>query len=175
VTPGASVTIAVQIAVDTAEVPRSRLPAAAVIKRWVRGVLVRENRGGELTVRIVGAGEGAELNRRYRRKRGPTNVLSFPYGQPHETMPPLLGDIVICAPVVTAEAREQGKAAEAHWAHMVVHGVLHLLGYDHEIESQARTMEALETELLRGLGYTDPYAGEARGGPGQKDVISQGT
>ncbi len=112
-----------------------------------------------VAVRIVGAAEGRRLNRSWRGKNKPTNVLSFPAGEmpagPDGSAP--LGDIVICAPVIRREAREQGKVAEAHWAHMVVHGVLHLAGYDHEVERDARVMERMETWLLASLGFPDPY------------------
>jgi len=119
-------------------------------------------RGGaasaELVVRIVDVAEMTALNHRYRGKSGVTNVLSFPY----ETLPGvtsgLLGDVVICAPVAAAEAVRQGKSLEAHWAHLVMHGVLHLQGYDHHDDSEARRMETLEARLLAGLGFADPYA-----------------
>ena len=102
--------------------------------------------------------EGADLNKRFRGRRGATNVLSFPF----ETLPglgecDLIGDLVICAPIVTREAREQGKALDAHWAHMLVHGVLHLLGYDHEDAPGTERMEGLETRILCGLGFPAPY------------------
>ena len=161
-TPARRITVTVQTAVDPAQVAKSQLPATAAVRRWVRAALAHHDRGGELTVRIVGAEEGAALNQRYRHKSGPTNVLSFPYGPPEETMTHLLGDIVICAPVVIAEARGQGKTPDAHWAHMAVHGVLHLLGYDHETDREARDMEALEVTLLQRLGYSDPYGESAR-------------
>jgi probable rRNA maturation factor len=135
------------------------VPAAAQLKRWARGALGTGVRG-EITLRIVGAEESAELNARYRRKRGPTNVLSFPAGTPaapaDEVLP--FGDVVICAEVVEREAREQGKRPAAHWAHMVVHGVLHLQGYDHEKVRDASIMEARERELLADLGFPDPYS-----------------
>jgi len=111
----------------------------------------------ELTIRIVDEAEGSELNSRWREKSGPTNVLSFPAepmpGAPDDT----LGDIVICAPVVAREAAEQGKLFEAHWAHLTIHGVLHLRGYDHQTDAEAAEMEALETQLLKQLEYPDPY------------------
>ncbi len=112
-----------------------------------------------MTLRIVAAAEGRRLNRQWRGKDKPTNVLSFPAGEPlapgDEAVS--LGDIVICAPVIRREAGEQGKTLRAHWAHMVVHGVLHLLGYDHESERDAVIMEALERELLADRGFPDPY------------------
>jgi probable rRNA maturation factor len=111
-------------------------------------------------VRVVGAAESRELNARWRGKDKPTNVLSFPSGAaiPGEAAMEL-GDIVICAPVVAREAREQGKAPRAHWAHMIVHGTLHLLGFDHEREHEARRMEAREVAILESFGYSSPYHG----------------
>lgn len=142
------------------------LPPAERLREWALSA-VGPARGGELTIRVVGEAESAELNERYRRKRGPTNVLAFPseplpvegaYDE-DELLP--LGDLVICAPVVAREAAEQGKTLEAHWAHIVIHGVLHLVGYDHETEAEAGEMEGRERELLAGLGIADPYAAEA--------------
>ncbi len=135
------------------------VPAAAQLKRWARSAIESGVRG-EVTVRVVAAEESAQLNSRYRGKKGPTNVLSFaaeaPAGAADELLP--LGDVVICADVVEREAREQGKAPAAHWAHMVVHGVLHLQGYDHEKVPDASVMEAREQALLAGLGFPDPYS-----------------
>ena len=115
---------------------------------------------GELVVRLVDEAESAELNQTYRQKLGATNVLSFPFevppGLPIEEAP--LGDLVICAPVIAREAAEQGKETSAHWAHMVVHGVLHLLGMDHIEANEAEEMEAKEVEILSSLGFSDPYA-----------------
>jgi probable rRNA maturation factor len=108
---------------------------------------------GAVTIRVVGAAESRRLNRRFRGKDKPTNVLSFPYD-----VPGALGDVVICAPVVNREAREQGKAPAAHWAHMVVHGVLHLLGHDHIRAADAKMMEARERAILARLSYPDPYS-----------------
>ena len=122
-----------------------------------QGSACGEAEKADLTVRIVDAAEGAELNQRWCHKPGPTNVLSFPANGEEEIAPELLGDIVICAPVVLREAEEQGKDTEAHWAHLVVHGALHLLGFDHLKEPEARAMEQLETEILIRLGYSDPY------------------
>ncbi len=112
----------------------------------------------ELSVRIVDEVESRELNSRYRQIDKPTNVLSFPYESPKEIPINLLGDLVICAPVVVREAKQQYKATQAHWAHMVIHGVLHLMGYDHEENEQALEMEALEVQILEQLGFADPYA-----------------
>jgi probable rRNA maturation factor len=114
----------------------------------------------EVTIRIVDAAEGAELNRRFRDRDGPTNVLSFPFSPPPglpDGAAGLLGDLVICAPVVVAEAADQHKGLDAHWAHMVVHGLLHLLGYDHLLPADAVTMEALEIAILADLGFSSPY------------------
>ena len=121
--------------------------------------LPRGNEELALTIRVVGAAESRRLNRTWRNKDKPTNVLSFPAepspsGKGHGE----LGDLAICAPVVAREAREQGKPAQAHWAHMVVHGVLHLLGYDHENDRDAAAMETREVKILAQFGYSDPYA-----------------
>ncbi|MFO8140792.1 MAG: rRNA maturation RNase YbeY [Marinobacter sp.] len=114
----------------------------------------------EVTIRIVGAQESQELNQRYRGKDKPTNVLSFPFEAPAGITMPLAGDLVICAPVVAQEAREQHKEPAAHWAHMVVHGMLHLQGYDHIDDDDAEVMEALEIRLLAQLGLINPYQAE---------------
>lgn len=117
-------------------------------------------------IRIVDADESADLNNQYRRKQGATNVLSFPFESPQlpddsyeddEYLDNFLGDLVICAPIVNAEAVAQGKTLDAHWAHMIVHGVLHLKGYDHVEDADAEQMEALEREILTSMGFSDPY------------------
>lgn len=132
------------------------LPGTASFQRWVEAALIgRESTA--LTIRVVDSEESAELNERFRSRPGPTNVLSFAAELPPEIGIPLLGDIVICAPLVTAEASAQGKDPEAHWAHLVVHGVLHLLGFDHQSEAEAEVMEAREIEVLAGLGFANPY------------------
>ena len=131
------------------------VPGPARLRRWARAALGR--RGGELTVRIVGPAESRSLNRRYRGKDKPTNVLSFPSGAPARGKQRVLGDLVICAAVVAREAREQGKPAAAHWAHMVVHGVLHLVGYDHIRAADAKVMEGRERAILARLSYPNPY------------------
>jgi probable rRNA maturation factor len=137
------------------------LPEQAELYRWAEAALAGAGyrRQAELVVRIVNAAESAALNETYRHKQGPTNVLSFPFEAPAPIETDLLGDIVICAPVVVQEAATQNKAVQAHWAHMVIHGVLHLLGYDHQEDSQAKQMEILETRILTGLGYPAPYGG----------------
>lgn len=133
-------------------------PSQQDISRWVEAVLQAEGRDdAELTVRIVDEQESAELNEQYRHKNGPTNVLSFPFECPPEVELNLLGDMVICAPVVQREAREQHKQEQAHWAHMVVHGTLHLLGYDHLHQDEAEAMERREISIMEVLGFENPY------------------
>jgi probable rRNA maturation factor len=129
------------------------------IRRWIEAVLAAEAKTAEveLTVRIVDEAEMAELNARYRHKTGPTNILSFPFEAPPGVELNLLGDLVIAAPVVQREAREQGKTETAHWAHMLVHGTLHLLGYDHLKPAEAEDMEAREINILHELGFSNPY------------------
>jgi len=134
------------------------LPAAPMVRRWVRAALAGRRERAELTVRLVDEPEMIELNQTYRHKTGSTNVLSFPFEAPPGITLALLGDVVICAPVVAREAAEQGKLLSAHWCHMVVHGVLHLLGFDHQTDNEAHTMERLETEIITALGFADPYA-----------------
>jgi probable rRNA maturation factor len=149
-----------QLALDDGEPPSPGLPDAEQIEHWVAAALAAADyraEQAELTVRIVSEAESAELNQAYRHKTGPTNVLSFPFESIPELPLPLLGDLVICAPVVAREAKEQGKPLQAHWAHMVVHGSLHLLGYDHIAEPEAEVMEALEIAILSDLGYDNPY------------------
>ncbi|AGA89508.1 metalloprotein, YbeY/UPF0054 family [Thioflavicoccus mobilis 8321] len=135
------------------------LPTAADCAAWITAALAGRRARAEVTVRLVDLAEGTELNRDYRGKDGPTNILSFqfeaPPGLTAET--DLLGDLVICAPLVAREAAEQGKAPAAHWAHLLIHGTLHLIGYDHADEAAAAEMEGLETVILRGLGFDDPY------------------
>lgn len=134
------------------------VPAAEALTRWAEAALSGRRAEAELSIRIVAEPESAELNDTYRHKAGPTNVLSFPAELPPGVPVATLGDLVICAPVVAREAAVQGKSPEAHWAHMVVHGCLHLLGFDHEDDRQAAEMEPLETAILAGLGFPDPYA-----------------
>ena len=136
----------------------SDLPSEAQLRRWVELALRQRTADSELTIRLVDAEEGQELNRTYRHKDYATNVLSFPAEVPDGLLDiPLLGDLVICVPVVEREAREQNKTLEAHWAHLVIHGCLHLLGYDHIDDEEAEEMEGLERQLLAELGYPDPY------------------
>jgi probable rRNA maturation factor len=133
------------------------LPGEEQIQTWVAAVLDGQREESELTVRITDAEEIIQLNSEYRQKDTPTNVLSFPMDFPEEVNIPMLGDIVICTEVVEREAKEQNKPLEAHWAHMVVHGTLHLLGYDHINDDEAEEMETLETRILTDLGYDNPY------------------
>ena len=133
------------------------LPDPAKFTAWARKAL-SETADAELTLRLVDRQESRALNAAYRDRDGPTNVLSFPADLPDGIGIPLLGDIVICAPLVAEEAEVQGKAVEAHWAHLVFHGVLHLLGHDHQKDREAEAMETLEIELLNSLGYGNPYA-----------------
>jgi probable rRNA maturation factor len=148
---------------------RPWVPAPAALRRWARVAHVaargRAHRGrgttaapaAALCLRIVGKAASRRLNAAYRGQDKPTNVLSFPASATERALGASIGDLVICATVVAAEARVQGKALAAHWAHMVVHGVLHLHGFDHETARGARVMEDLEVEILRGFGYQDPY------------------
>jgi probable rRNA maturation factor len=135
------------------------LPSEAQFRAWCTMALRQRSADSELTIRLVDEAEGRELNHTWRHKDYATNVLSFPADVPDELLDiPLLGDLVICVPVVEREAQEQAKISEAHWAHLVIHGCLHLLGYDHIEDEEAEEMEALERELLAELGYSDPYA-----------------
>ncbi len=133
------------------------VPDSDRIQTWAAAVLEKRVHGTESVIRVVDSEESAALNQQYRNKTGPTNVLSFSYGPYADQPVKLLGDVVICAPIVAAEAAQQAKDPDAHWAHMVVHGLLHLLGYDHVQDRDALQMEALELEILSGLGYPDPY------------------
>ena len=137
--------------------PSENIPSDTLIKRWASAALGNHNDSTELSIRVVGESESADLNKQYRGKSGATNVLSFPFSAVTPEPLPMLGDLVVCAPIVSAEAEQQQKSLQAHWAHMIVHGVLHLLGYDHGDDSDAQTMEALETEILLGLNYPAPY------------------
>jgi probable rRNA maturation factor len=148
-----AMTIELQVQRATAS---EQLPADSQIERWVRTALA-ECANAVLTIRIVDRQESRQLNARYRGQDTATNVLSFPAKLPSEIDLPLLGDIVICAPLVAAEADAQGKSVEAHWAHLVIHGVLHLLGHDHQQPDEATAMESLEVSLLESLGIGSPY------------------
>ncbi|MDD5365060.1 MAG: rRNA maturation RNase YbeY [Gallionellaceae bacterium] len=136
-------------------VARDGLPTRAQFRVWAKAALAH---AAQATLRIVDEDEGRQLNRDYRGKDYATNVLTFEYG-PDETLAaaPMSGDIVLCAPVVAREADEQGKPLTAHYAHLVIHGLLHLQGYDHEDEAETAVMEALESFVMMRLGYPDPY------------------
>lgn len=134
----------------------AQLPAAEDFEAWVKSTL-EPGSNVELTVRVVGREESRELNKTFRGKDSATNVLSFPAELPEGIDLPLLGDIVICAPLVAEEAAEQGKAVSDHWAHLTIHGVLHLMGYDHLDDDEAEAMESLEISLLESLGINNPY------------------
>ena len=154
--------LSVDIQVATTTESGDEPPEPESMKRWLRAALARqlpadESRELELSVRLVDREEGRTLNKHYRGKDKPTNVLSFPSDLPPDLPFRHLGDIVICAPVIAEEAREQGKTREAHWAHMLVHGVLHLLGHDHVEEEEAELMEGLEIQILASLGFANPY------------------
>jgi probable rRNA maturation factor len=144
-------------------VPRAGLPSAVSFRRWVAAALDGRIREADLAIRIVDSKEGRALNRHYRGKDYATNVLSFPADMaedvslPKGVKMPLLGDLVLCAPVIAREAREQKKPLAAHYAHLTVHGALHLLGWDHADERDAECMEQLEREILATLGIADPY------------------
>jgi probable rRNA maturation factor len=149
----------VKLHVDIQTASVEAVPTEKDLRRWIAAALHGRatQEQVEVSVRLVDSAEMAQLNETYRGKTGATNVLSFPAGLPAELAIPLLGDIVICAPVVRAEAAQQGKTESAHWAHMTVHGTLHLLGYDHIEEEEATIMEALESAILSELNYAGPY------------------
>ena len=133
------------------------LPTEEQFQLWVNTALQPYNKPFELTVRLVKSQESQQLNQQYRNKDKPTNVLSFPFEVPDGIELDLLGDLVICASIVEQEAQQQNKAIQSHWAHMVIHGCLHLLGYDHISEQEAQEMEGLEIKLLTGLDIANPY------------------
>lgn len=134
----------------------STVPSDLKFRQWAAAAL-RECGDAELVVRIVDREESQQLNARFRSKEIATNVLSFPAELPEEVDLPLLGDVVICAPLVEQEAQEQNKLPESHWAHLTIHGILHLLGYDHQTDEEATRMESLEISLLQSLDFRDPY------------------
>ncbi|MEK9765353.1 MAG: rRNA maturation RNase YbeY [Thalassolituus sp.] len=147
----------VQIADEVAD--HNGLPSEEQLTLWAEAALAGRTSFAEpeLTIRLTDEEESQELNNEYRGKDKPTNVLSFPFEAPPEVPIELLGDLIICVAVVEREAQEQNKTSEAHWAHMVIHGCLHLLGYDHIKDDEAEEMEALERTILASLGYPDPY------------------
>lgn len=135
------------------------VPSKILLRQWAKKALQNRKKPTEVTIRIVNADEMLALNTQYRQKEKVTNVLSFPLDLPTDIDidHPSIGDIVICAEVVNREAIEQNKLPNAHWAHMVIHGIFHLLGYDHEKEQEAQIMEALEIKILKSLGFPNPY------------------
>lgn len=146
-----------RVRIDIDNVSGKKVPTNTALKQWINAAIGTRRDKAELSVRITDADEIKMLNQQYRGKDYATNVLSFPADLPPEIELPHLGDIVICAEVVEREAREQNKTSEAHWAHMVIHGTLHLLGYDHIDDADAEIMEALETDILRSLNFANPY------------------
>jgi probable rRNA maturation factor len=148
------------VVVDLQNVCEGNVPKLSQFQQWVEVTLEKQPIRPvdcELSIRLVDAAESAELNSTYRSKTGATNVLSFPFDSPIMMKPKLLGDLVICSDVVEKEAKEQNKSSQDHWAHMVVHGCLHLLGYDHIKDDEADIMEALEVTILKSLLISDPY------------------
>lgn len=152
------------LAVDIQNASVEPVPEEEDLRSWITATLAYQARqqDTEITVRLVDEQEMTQLNQSYRGKQGPTNVLSFPADLPGELKLPLLGDIVICAPVVHSEATAQNKPQQAHWAHLTVHGTLHLLGYDHIEEEEATTMEALESAILATMHFPCPYSEQSQ-------------
>jgi probable rRNA maturation factor len=142
----------IQIATESGDYPSEQQ-----FQSWVDTVLSDRNQDGEVVIRLVDTAESAELNQQYRHKTGPTNILSFPFEAPPGIEMDLLGDLVICAPLILQEAQQQHKQPADHWAHITIHGILHLLGYDHIVEADAEAMEALEIKLLNMLNIANPY------------------
>ncbi len=133
-------------------------PAREQFELWINSALsILHEAVSELTVRIVDRSEMTELNQQFRQKNGATNVLSFPYSSPLPGDNGLMGDIIICQPVAVAEAEEQGKPLQAHWAHLTLHGLLHILGYDHQTDEEAETMESKEIEIMAQFSFDNPY------------------
>jgi probable rRNA maturation factor len=150
----------VKLHVDIQNACTDPVPDEDDIRSWIAATIEGRRLEAEVSVRLVNEMEMRKLNHDYRGQDKPTNVLSFPADLPPELQHPLLGDIVICAPVVRDEAQAQHKATTAHWAHMLIHGSLHLLGYDHIEPAEADAMEALETAILQALSFPCPYGGE---------------
>ncbi|MCG9552806.1 rRNA maturation RNase YbeY [Vibrio sp. Isolate32] len=148
-----SIELDLQLAVENEQ----GLPTEQDIQLWLDKTIPQFQKSAELTIRIVDTEESHQLNHEYRGKDKPTNVLSFPFEAPPGIELDLLGDLIICRQVVEKEAEEQNKPLLAHWAHMVVHGSLHLLGYDHIEDDEAEEMESLETEIMQAIGFEDPY------------------
>ncbi|CCN35896.1 putative metallopeptidase [Vibrio nigripulchritudo SO65] len=151
-----SIELDLQLAVEN----ENGLPSEAQLNEWLTKTVSQFQKDAEVTIRIVDEEESHQLNHEYRGKDKPTNVLSFPFEAPPGIEMDLLGDLIICKQVVELEAKEQEKTMLAHWAHMVVHGSLHLLGYDHIEDEEAEEMESLETEIMQSMGFEDPYLAE---------------
>ncbi len=145
-------TLTVQFPAAKAFPTHKALLSRAAVSRWIKAAFFAD---AELTVRFVDAEEGRVLNRTYRQKDYATNVLTFAYAESEDD--PVTGDLILCCPVVEREAAEQGKPLDAHYAHLLVHGALHAQGYDHEVESEAEEMESIETDIMKSLGFSDPY------------------
>ena len=152
--------MAIYLDLQLATADETGLPTEAEFQQWLNAAVTPFQADAEVTIRLVDKQESHALNLEYRGKDRPTNVLSFPFEAPPEIEMNLLGDLIICRQVVEAEALEQQKPLNAHWAHMVVHGSLHLLGYDHIEDDEAEEMEALETEIMQNMGFVDPYISE---------------
>lgn len=133
------------------------IPSRYFLQRWVNAALAKQVGTNAVNIRLVSKKASAELNSTYRHKKGPTNILSFPFEPPPKISSPFLGDLVICAALVNQEAKQQTKTRLAHWAHLVIHGCLHLVGYDHTHDKDAIQMETVEIQLLEDLGYENPY------------------
>lgn len=140
-------------------ISNTEFPTEEQFKTWVLSTLelTYQKSNAELSIRIIDKNESAMLNQTYRKKTGPTNVLSFPMEASIDIVPPHLGDLAICAPLVLQEAHEQNKSIISHWAHLTIHGILHLLGYDHQTDKDASKMEAIEKHIMKKLSYQDPY------------------
>ncbi|MBD1572257.1 rRNA maturation RNase YbeY [Vibrio sp. S17_S38] len=151
-----SIELDLQIVVENGDA----LPSQDQFQQWLDAVIPLFQPQAEVTIRVVDTNESQQLNRDYRGIDKPTNVLSFPFEAPPEVEIDLLGDLIICQQVVEREASEQNKPLNAHWAHMVIHGSLHLLGYDHIEDEEAEEMESIETEIMQKLGFDDPYLSE---------------
>ncbi len=134
-----------------------QLPTPEQFKIWVDAVLTDTSQDSEIVIRIVDEAEMIQFNEQYRGKKGATNILSFPFDSPEGADSQLLGDLLVCAPIVELEAKQQNKALDHHWAHMIIHGVLHLIGYDHINDMDAEEMEALEIKILIKIKIDNPY------------------
>jgi probable rRNA maturation factor len=135
----------------------SLIPEKKQFKYWLDAVLKNDNQASEIVIRIVDKDEIIQFNEQYRNKKGATNILSFPFEVPEGVESELLGDLLVCAPVVEEEAKQQNKKLEQHWAHLIIHGILHLLGYNHIDDVEAEEMEALEINILSTIGINNPY------------------